>query len=141
MVPTFDVFLCHSARDEPVVRPLAERLRADGLRVWFDDDPAKVEEGLENSRTLVLCLSANAGGAEWARLESETLRFRDPLNRERRFVLLRLDDAAVPGSLGQLPCIRLARGGISETRSRPAGLRSVQRPGRAGGENPLPRAH
>lgn len=37
--PTFthDVFLNHSAKDKAVVRPLAERLRADGLKVWFDE--------------------------------------------------------------------------------------------------------
>ena len=33
----YDVFLSHSAKDKPVVRPLAERLRADGLRVGFDE--------------------------------------------------------------------------------------------------------
>ncbi|MCX6878276.1 MAG: toll/interleukin-1 receptor domain-containing protein [Verrucomicrobia bacterium] len=32
-----DVFLSHSAKDKAVVRPLAERLRADGLKVWFDE--------------------------------------------------------------------------------------------------------
>ena len=30
---TFDVFLSHSSRDKEIVRPLAERLRNDGLRV------------------------------------------------------------------------------------------------------------
>jgi len=33
----YDVFLSHSSRDKAVVRPVAERLRADGLRVWLDD--------------------------------------------------------------------------------------------------------
>ena len=33
----FDVFLSHSSKDKRVVRPLAERLRADGLRVWLDE--------------------------------------------------------------------------------------------------------
>jgi LDH2 family malate/lactate/ureidoglycolate dehydrogenase len=31
----FDVFLSHSAKDKAVMRPLAERLRRDGLKVWF----------------------------------------------------------------------------------------------------------
>jgi len=31
-----DVFFSHSAKDEAVVRRLAERLRKEGLRVWFD---------------------------------------------------------------------------------------------------------
>lgn len=34
---TYDVFLSHSSADKPIVRALAERLRADGLRVWFDE--------------------------------------------------------------------------------------------------------
>ena len=50
-----DVFLSHSAKNKAVVRPLAERLRKDGLKVWFDEwvlkpgdsIPAKIEEGLE----------------------------------------------------------------------------------------------
>lgn len=29
----YDVFLSHSSRDKPIVRPIAERLKADGLRV------------------------------------------------------------------------------------------------------------
>ena len=92
----YDVFLSHSAKDKAVVRPLAERLRKDGLKVWFDEwmlkpgdsIPAKIEDGLEHSRVLVLCMSANAFGAEWAQLEAGTFRFRDPLNCGRRFVPL-----------------------------------------------------
>ncbi len=95
----YDVFLSHSSKDKDTVRPLAERLRADGLRVWFDEwmlkpgdsIPAKIEEGLDASRVLVLCMSANAFGSDWAALEAGTFRFRDPMNRERRFIPLRLD--------------------------------------------------
>src|SRR5882762_9142138 len=91
---TFDVFLSHSSKDKDVVRALAEQLRSDGLRVWLDDweirpgdhVQAKIEEGLEHSRVLVLCMSANAFGSDWAHLESGMFRFRDPLNKERRFI-------------------------------------------------------
>lgn len=103
----FDVFLSHSSKDKSVIRPLAERLRKDGVRVWLDEweikpgdsIPAKIEEGLEHSRVLVLCMSANAFGSDWAQLESGTFRFRDPLNKERRFLPLRLDDAHIKSSL------------------------------------------
>jgi hypothetical protein len=101
----YDVFLSHSAKDKVVVWELAQRLRMDGLKVWFDQwvlkpgdsIPAKTEEGLEHSRVLVLCMSANAFGSDWAQLEAGTcgrgnLPFRDPLNRERRFIPPRLDD-------------------------------------------------
>ncbi len=106
----YDVFLSHSTKDKPVVRPLAERLRKDGLRVWFDEwaikpgdsIPAKIEEGLEHSRVLVLCMSANAFGSDWAQLEAGTYRFRDPQNKDRRFIPLRLDDAPIKGSLAQV---------------------------------------
>src|ERR1035437_4325332 len=100
---TYDVFLSHSAKGKAVVRALADRLRADGLRVWCDD--GDVEEGLKKSRVLVLCMSANAFGEDWARLESGTLRFRDPLNKERRFIPLRLDNAPIKGSLAQFDYI------------------------------------
>ena len=104
---THDVFLSHSSKDKAVVRPLAERLRKDGVKVWFDEwvlkrgdsIPAKIEEGLEHARVLVLCMSANAFGSDpaGAGLEAGTLRmgqrpFRDPLNKERRFLPRRLDD-------------------------------------------------
>jgi small GTP-binding protein len=105
----YDVFLSHSSKDKTVVRAVAERLRSDGLRVWLDDweirpgdsIPAKIEEGLEHSRVLVLSMSANAFGSDWAQLEAGTFRFRDPLNKERRFIPLRLDDAPIKSSLAQ----------------------------------------
>ena len=97
----YDVFLSHSAKDKAVVRELAARLKKDDIRVWLDEEqirpgdsiPAKIEEGLEHSRVLVLCISANAFGSDWAQLEAGTFRFRDPLNRERRFTPLRLGEA------------------------------------------------
>lgn len=104
-----DVFLSHSSKDESVVRALAERLRQDGLRVWFgpwqirpgDNIPARIEQGLESSHLLLLCMSASAFGGDWPMLESQTFRFRDPLNRERRFIPLRLDETLPVGSLAQ----------------------------------------
>ena len=97
----YDLLLSHSAKDKAVVREVAERLRKDGVKVWFDEwvlkpgdhIQGKIEEGLERSRVLVLCMSANAFGSDWAQLESGTFRFRDPLNKERRFLPLRLNDA------------------------------------------------
>ena len=105
----YDVFLSHSSQDKTVVRAIAERLRADGLRVWLDEwaipyggnIPAKIEEGLEQSRVLVFFMSAHAFGSDWATLENQTFRFRDPQNKDLRFIPLRLDDAPIKGSLKQ----------------------------------------
>ncbi len=90
---TYDVFRSHSAKDKDVVRAIAQRLKNDGLQVWFDEwsikpgssVPARIEEGLEHSRVLVLCTSAHAFGSEWAQLEADTFRFRDPLNMTPKF--------------------------------------------------------
>ena len=71
--------------------PLAHRMgEGPGVRA------AKIEEGLEHSRVLVLCMSAHAFGSDWAQLEAGTcgrgnLPFRDPLNQERRSSISRFD--------------------------------------------------
>lgn len=82
----FDVFLSHNKADKPRVRKLAERLRAAGLRVWFDEWVIKpgddiylaIERGLETARVQVLCLSPAALGSDWVTLERSTVLFRDP---------------------------------------------------------------
>ncbi len=77
----YDIFLSHSSRDKSAVRELAERLRTDGLSVWFDEWIIKpgdliglaIERRLEQSRTLILVMSANAFFSEWATLERQSL--------------------------------------------------------------------
>ncbi len=105
----FDVFLSHSSKDKPIVKAIAERLKSDGLRIWFDEweikpgdsIPAKIEEGLECSRVMVLCMSSNAFGSDWTQLEHGTFRFNDPLNNSRRLIPIRLDETPIKNSLKQ----------------------------------------
>lgn len=117
----YDVFLGHSALDRDVARDIAEHLKADGVRIWFEgweieprasitDQEKIVEEGLERSRVLVLCVSFNAFNSDWVRLEACTLRFRDPVNRERRFIPVRLDDFPLKGFLARSLCITWLQG-------------------------------
>ena len=102
----WDVFLSYSSKDKDAVREIAERLRADGLRVWFDDWEIgvgetighKIEEGLEHSRLMVFCMTENAFGSDWAELETQTALFADPLNKKQRFVPVRLDSVEPKGS-------------------------------------------
>lgn len=104
---SFDVFLSHNSQDKPRVRRLAQRLRAAGLRVWFDEGLIRpgddiylaVERGLEISRTLVLCMSPNAFGSDWVTLERGTALFRDPVNKDRCFIPLLLADCTLPDTL------------------------------------------
>jgi small GTP-binding protein len=105
----YDVFLSHSSRDRDAARELGERLRADGLRVWLDEweiKPGdmiglKIQRGLEESRTLVLAISANASESEWVTFESQTIQFSDPTNQQHRFIPLRLDSAEIANTLRQ----------------------------------------
>ena len=47
----FDVFLSHSSADNDIARDIANRLKLDDVRVWFDEDqinpgdsiPAKID--------------------------------------------------------------------------------------------------
>jgi hypothetical protein len=104
---SFDVFLSHNSADKPRVRQIAERLRAAGLRVWFDEWVIKpgndiylaIEHGLESSRTLVLCLSQTALESDWVGLERSTAMFRDPSNHGRRFIPLLLTNCDLPDTL------------------------------------------
>ena len=76
----WDVFLSHSSVDKPRVSRLAERLTQAGFRVWFDrpsidngeDIVTAIEQGLEQSRVLVLCMTKAAFESEWVRLERNT---------------------------------------------------------------------
>src|SRR6266567_5834758 len=103
----YDVFLSHNAKDKPRVRKLAERLKKAGLRVWFDEwnigsgdiITLKVDEGLEQSRVLLLCISPNALASGWVALERSTAIHRDPANEGRRFIPLLLADCDLPDTL------------------------------------------
>ncbi|MEO6034785.1 MAG: toll/interleukin-1 receptor domain-containing protein, partial [Verrucomicrobiota bacterium] len=91
----FDVFLSHNHADKSRVRRLEERLKQAGLRVWFDEwnvrsgdiIALKVDEGLEQFRVLLLCLSPNALASDWVALEG------------RRFIPLLLADCELPDTL------------------------------------------
>ena len=93
----WDVFLSHSSLDKPRVAWLAERLQAEGLRVWFDraridtgeDIVTAIEQGLERSRVLVLCMTQAAFESEWVRLERNTDTFRDPGKHDECFPTVR----------------------------------------------------
>jgi hypothetical protein len=106
----YDVFLSYSASDAPVVREIAKGLRNEALRVWFSERPDRlsdehlfdVNNALTQSRVLLLFISQHTMGDQWIQMEKQTLRFRDPANRERRFIPVRLDNSPLPDNLRQI---------------------------------------
>jgi len=109
----FDVFLSYSSKDKKIVHELAERLKKDGQRVWLDEweirtgdiIPLKMQHGLEQSRTLLMCMSPAYFDSEWGTLEHYTLLFRDPTNAQRRFVPLLIEDCTPPDIIAQFAYI------------------------------------
>jgi hypothetical protein len=110
---SYDVFLSHSSKDTQVVRKLAQRLKSDGLRVWFDEweikPPApiwyKIQVGLQASRNLVLVISKNGMGSKWAMMETGAFLDRDPTNKKERFIPLRLDNTQSTSFINQFSCV------------------------------------
>ena len=100
----FDIFLSHNSNDKDRVRVIAERLRSKGLSVWFDEWVIKpgsdiyysIENGLEQSKTLILCMSNAAFSSDWVNLERNTILFRDPENKNRHFIPILLEECQIP---------------------------------------------
>jgi WD40 repeat protein len=109
----YDVFISYSSQDKQVVHALAKRLKQEGLRVWLDAwaiQPGdmislQIQRGLEQSRTLLMCMSRAYFDSEWTTLEHHTLLFRDPTNEKRRFIPLLIEDCTMPDIIAQFAYI------------------------------------
>ena len=97
----YDVFLCHSSADKPIVEQIARNLRNAGITYWLDGEQikfgdqitAKIEEGLQKSRYIVPCVSANVSVSGWARAEYGAVLNAELSGVSERVVIpLRLDD-------------------------------------------------
>jgi hypothetical protein len=81
-----DVFLSHNSKDKSAVRALVERLRNDGVRVWFDETSiatgehigAALERGLQTSRHIVLIMSPHTFASDWVTAERWSTLFSAP---------------------------------------------------------------
>jgi hypothetical protein len=78
----WDVFISHASEDkESFVRPLANRLQEQGLRVWFDEltltvgDSLRrsIDRGLAKSRYGIVVISPNFLKKEWPQKELDGL--------------------------------------------------------------------
>ena len=66
------VFLCHSSGDKPAVRELCDRLIADGIDAWLDEDrilpgqdwDAEIQKAMRACDVVIVCLSRNSTAKE-----------------------------------------------------------------------------
>lgn len=79
---TYDVFISHASEDKDgIVRELAEALRDEGLRVWYDEFTLrigdslrqKIDQGLANSRVGIVILSPAFMKKGWTNYELDGL--------------------------------------------------------------------
>lgn len=82
----WDVFISHASEDkDAIARPLADALRAKGLRVWYDEFSLEVgdslrqsiDRGLAKSRFGVVILSAHFFAKHWPQTELNGLATRE----------------------------------------------------------------
>jgi internalin A len=97
----YDVFICHSYKDKPIIEELINRLRKEKITYWFDDeqidygDPItqKIEEGLKKSTYIIPCLSKNLNTSGWTRAEYGAILNEEFRGRSKRIVIpLKLDN-------------------------------------------------
>lgn len=109
----YDVILSYSSANKETVHALAERLKNEGLSVWLDAweiKPGdsiiwKVHQGLEQSRTLIICMSQAYFDSEWEIIKHNTLFFRDPTNSQRRFIPLLIQECILPNMIAKFSYI------------------------------------
>ena len=106
----WDAFVSHSSRDKDRVRELVAALRARGVTLWFDEEqiqagdsiPLKVEGGIENSETVIVCLSENFLRSQWTPSERAAFSYDDPQNRRPILIPVLFEDCPVPRALRHL---------------------------------------
>src|SRR6476620_11240674 len=104
-----DVFVSYARPDEPLADRVAEMLRAEGFRVWRDDElPAHrtyadvIEERLHSAKAVVVLWSAEAARSQWVRAEADIAREAGTL------VQVTIDGAIPPLPFNQIQCADLA---------------------------------
>jgi hypothetical protein len=102
----YDVFLSHNQADKPLVRRLAERLLAAGLRVWFD-------EGIIQPSDDIYLAIEHGLRSDWVGLKCSTTLFCDPSKNGCRFIPL-----LSPDNENYLKCFLTALSAIGSINSK-----------------------
>lgn len=95
-----DAFIIYSRPDREAVTRLVTHLKKNRLRVWFDVEQVQpgdsivsaIEQGLENSRWLVIIISRNGKSSNWWRAEYSAAIHRQIRRNEQQIIPVLLDD-------------------------------------------------
>lgn len=101
------VFLCHSSKDKPWVRVLAERLTADGVVVWLDEAELnigdslveKIASGIEKMDFVAAVISENSVASRWVQKELNLAMTKEIKGRRVTVLPLLISDCTVPETL------------------------------------------
>src|SRR5215204_5133908 len=103
-----DIFVSYARPDEPHADRVAEALRAEGFRVWRDDElPAHrsytdvIEERLANAKAVVVLWSSVSARSQWVRAEADAARSAGIL------VQVTIDGSIPPMPFNQIQCADL----------------------------------
>jgi len=78
----WDLFISHASIDKAeIVNPLVQKLKENGFKVWFDEEQIgigdsiskQIENGLLNSKFVIVVLTKNFGNKKWASNELRTV--------------------------------------------------------------------
>jgi hypothetical protein len=96
----YDVFICHSSKDNPIIEALIKDFKMHGITYWVAEEQIKfghsitqkIEDGLKKSRYIVPCLSKNLNKSNWTKTEyGVILNAEFNGNPERMVIPLKLD--------------------------------------------------
>lgn len=72
----YDVFISHSSEDNAVVKQITADFRNEGVKYWVDAEQInygsvieQIENGLQNSKHILVCVSSHLGKSNWCRAE------------------------------------------------------------------------
>jgi len=110
----YDVFISYSSKDETVVDKIVLQFKKNGVTYWLDAEQIglgqsitkQIEEGIQASKHVLVCLSSNLGKSNWCRAEyASVLHQYFSGNTNRRVIPLKLDavsDSDIPPLLYDL---------------------------------------
>lgn len=96
----FDAFICHAKKDQERVVQVVETMRQSGLKVWVDHEQVrwgdrivkKIEDGLQRSRHIVVCVGEHLASSDWCQAEYAPILHREfGEGSDRRVIPLMLD--------------------------------------------------